>query len=126
MAMPQSVTVLDGDSGCPRLPIVTGQGTALAIVWPGVGAQMRSMCRIVLEAGSATVQLSHPMEAVYYVIAGTGTVIDPSLGETRPVVEGSMVHIEPGTRYSFMAGRSRLEIIGGPCPADAELFRSIY
>jgi quercetin dioxygenase-like cupin family protein len=116
MAMPQSVTVLDGDSGCPRLPIVTGQGTA----------QMRSMCRIVLEAGSATVQLSHPMEAVYYVIAGTGTVIDPSLGETRPVVEGSMVHIEPGTRYSFMAGRSRLEIIGGPCPADAELFRSIY
>jgi mannose-6-phosphate isomerase-like protein (cupin superfamily) len=126
MAVPQSVTVLDGDSGCPRLPIVRGEGTALAIVWPGMGAQMRSMCRIVLEAASATVQLSHPMEAVYYVIAGTGSVIDASLGETRPVVEGSMIHIEPGTHYSFLAGQSGLEIIGGPCPADAELFRSIY
>jgi len=124
MAKPP-VTVLDGDDRCPRLPLVRGNGKALAVVWPGVGAQMRSMCRIVLESRSATVQLSHPMEAVYYIISGAGTVMDPSLGDARDVVEGSMIHIEPGTPYAFMAGQSGLEIIGGPCPADPELFQSI-
>ena len=126
MSSPPRVAVLDADETCPRLPLVAGAGEAYAVVWPGVGATMRSMHRISLQPKSATIRMRHPMEAVYYVIAGTGTVIDPSLGETRPVVEGSMVHIEPGTRYSFVAGRSRLEIIGGPCPADAELFRTIY
>jgi quercetin dioxygenase-like cupin family protein len=125
MAKPPPVTVLDGDDRCPRLPIVKGDGKALAVVWPGVGAQMRSMSRIVLESGSATVQLSHPMEAVYYIISGAGAVLDPSVGDARDVVEGSMIHIEPRTRYAFMAGQSGLEIIGGPCPADPELFRSI-
>lgn len=125
MAKLPPVTVLDGDDRCPRLPIVRGDGKALAIVWPGVGAQMRSMCRIVLKSGSATVQLCHPMEAVYYVIDGDGTVSDPSVGDARDVVEGSIIHIEPGTRYAFTAGQSGLEIVGGPCPADPELFRSI-
>jgi quercetin dioxygenase-like cupin family protein len=125
MAAPPSVTVLDGDDRCPRLPIVRGDGRALAVVWPGVGAQMRSMCRIVLGSGSSTMQLSHPMEAVYYVIEGAGTVTDPSVGDRREVVEGSMVHIEPGTRYAFTAGPPGLELIGGPCPADPVLFGPI-
>src|SRR5262245_26030330 len=100
MAKPSPVTVLDSDDRCPRLPIVKGDGKALAVVWPGVGAKMRSMCRIALESGSSTVQLSHPMEAVYYVIEGAGTVTDASAGAMRNIVEGSMIHIEPGTRYA--------------------------
>jgi len=125
MAKPPPVTVLDSDDRCPRLPIVRGDGKALAVVWPGVGAEMRSMCRIVLESGSSTAQLSHPMEAVYYVIEGAGTVKDPSAGSARDVIEGSMIHIEPGTLYAFTAGQKGLELIGGPCPADPELFRTI-
>lgn len=126
--MPRSgrVAVLDADGACPRLPIVVGGGEALAVVWPRMGAEMRSMNRIRLDAGSATVRLKHPMEAVYYVIAGTGSAIDPDTGEAEALMAGSMIHIEPGTAYSFAADRAeKIELIGGPCPVDHALYDSL-
>lgn len=123
--MADRVAVLDADEKCPQLPLVSGEGEAFAFVWPGVGANMRSMHRITLRPGSATVPLRHPMEAVYYVIAGDGVMRDPDNGTSDPVVEGSMIHIEPDTAYVCVAGRTGMELIGGPCPADPELYRSL-
>lgn len=125
MPILERVSVLDANDRCPRLPIVAGAGEAFAVVWPGVGAKMRSMHRISLRPGSATVRMNHAMEAVYYVISGEGAVRDPDAGDASPLVEGSMIHIEPGTAYVCEAGGGGMELIGGPCPADPEFYGHI-
>jgi quercetin dioxygenase-like cupin family protein len=122
MSEVKAVRILDAGASCPELPIVDGDGIARAVVWPGVGAELRSMHRIRLAAGARTVALRHPMEAVYYVINGSGTALDPDAATGQPLIEGSMVHIEPGTAYLFRAGPEGLEILGGPCPADASMY----
>ncbi|MGI9491460.1 MAG: cupin domain-containing protein [Geminicoccaceae bacterium] len=116
------VQVLACKDDCPELPIVQGDGRARAVVWPGVGASMRSMHHIRLEPSAGTCDQSHPMEAVYYVMAGSGQVFDPNEGEADPIVEGSMVHIEPGTTYRFEAGPDGMVLLGGPCPVDPSLY----
>ena len=119
------VAVLDANETCPRLPLVAGEGEAYAVVWPGVGATMRSMHRISLKPGSATIRMRHPMEAVYYVMAGGGTMRDPDTGTAEPVKEGSMIHVEPGTAYIAEASAAGLELIGGPCPPDPDSYRGL-
>ena len=123
MALSDTVRVLSSGPQCPGLALVEGAGAAHAIVWPGVGAKLRSMHRITLGSRSRTVGQSHSMEAVYYVIAGSGSVAAPSCGAGQPLVVGSMVHVEPGTAYQFKADASGLELVGGPCPADPALYR---
>jgi quercetin dioxygenase-like cupin family protein len=118
------VSVFDADGRCPRLPIVNG-GEAYAVVWPGVGAEMRSMNRISLKPGGSTIRLSHPMEAVYYVMDGDGTVSDPDAGTSDALVTGSMIHVEPGTAYVYKAGGKGMELVGGPCPADPALYAAL-
>jgi quercetin dioxygenase-like cupin family protein len=103
-----------------RLPIVEATGRAWAVIWPGTGAQFRSLHRVSLAAGGSTLPLRHPGEAVYYVLAGQGAVRDAA-GTAHPLLEGSMVHIAPQGGYRFDAGAS-LELIGGPCPADPALY----
>jgi quercetin dioxygenase-like cupin family protein len=103
---------------------VSGAGEARAVVWPGTGASLRSMQRISLGSGSRTHELVHPSEAVYYVIAGSGHVSEPG-GQGEEVVEGSMVLIETGTRYAFVAGAAGMEFVGGPCPADPSLYEGV-
>lgn len=122
MANLQQVRVLKDDENCPELPIVESNGNAWAVVWPGVGAELRSIHHISLQSVGRTIELSHPMEAVYYVMSGTATAIDPDAGIGHDMVEGSMAHIEPGTRYLFEAGDQGAEIIGGPCPADHTMY----
>ena len=109
----------------PELPIVEGGGSARAIVWPGVGAEIRSMHRISLDAGARTAELHHPMEAVYYVIAGGGSVGDRRAGAATALVEGSMIFVEPDTPYVVEAGADGLEVLGGPCPPDPRLYANL-
>jgi mannose-6-phosphate isomerase-like protein (cupin superfamily) len=118
------VEVLRGDAG-PELPLVEGGGSARAIVWPGTGARLRSMHRIELDHGAGTRALSHPSEAVYYVIAGAGEVSDEAAGTSEPLVAGSMVLVERGTPYMFTAGASGLDLVGGPAPADPALYKGL-
>jgi mannose-6-phosphate isomerase-like protein (cupin superfamily) len=117
----ERVQVLDAAAG-PELPIVESGGRAHAVVWPGVGAELRSMHRIALDAGGATVELHHPSEAVYYVVGGSGEVIDPGEGSATPIRPGSMVHADPGSAYRFRAGPEGLELVGGPSPPDPALY----
>jgi mannose-6-phosphate isomerase-like protein (cupin superfamily) len=62
---------------------------------------------------------------VYYVIRGDGTVRDPDGGDGQRLVEGSMIHVEPGTAYRFEAGGAGILLLGGPCPADPALYEQI-
>ena len=116
------VTIFRDDENCPGLPIVERGGSARAVIWPGVGAVLRSMHRISLQRGGRTVELEHPSEAVYYLIEGSAAALDLSGGARHSLATGSMAHIDPGTRYVFEAGAEGAEIIGGPCPADRRLY----
>ena len=118
----REVRVLDDGEACPELPIIEGEGIARAIVWPGVGAELRSMNRISLPAGCRTVELRHPMEAVYYIMGGGGVVLDTAGRVEQSLVEGSMVHVEPDTAYLFEAGPDGVELLGGACPADPSMY----
>ena len=114
--------VLTLDDNCPALKLVEGDGRAVALVWPGTGATQRSMHHIALHPGDHTVKQRHAQEAVYYVKAGAGIVLDPDAGTRDDLVEGSMIHIEPGTAYRFAAGAGGMELLGGPCPPDPSLY----
>jgi quercetin dioxygenase-like cupin family protein len=116
-----AVAILDGSAG-PKLDIVDGAGEARAIIWPGTGARARALHHLWLEAGARTVQLRHPGEAVYYVVAGQGSVSDESSGERHPLREGSMFHVDAGTSYVAKAGDHGMELVGGPAPVDPQLY----
>jgi quercetin dioxygenase-like cupin family protein len=100
----------------PAIDLVEGEGSARALVWPGIGAAFRSMHLISLGAGARTRRQRHPDEAVYYVLGGGGSVGDEQLEE------GSMVHVGPRAAYVFEAGADGLELIGGPSPPDSALY----
>jgi hypothetical protein len=121
MAGADEIQVLDLGAG-PALAIVEGDGAARAVVWPGVGATRRSLHTISLAAGAQTIELCHPSEAVYYAAAGTGAALDTSSGEEQKLVMGAMVHVDAGTAYVLRAGAGGLELLGGPSPADAQLY----
>ncbi len=119
------VQILDSGETCPKLPLVEGTGEARAVVWPGVGATMRSFHRISMANGARTVELTHPMEAVYYVISGTAAALDLSDGTRHALTAGSFAHVEPATPYVIKAGSGGAEIIGGPCPPDRAIYEHV-
>jgi quercetin dioxygenase-like cupin family protein len=116
------VQVLPLRGAGPSLPVLAGDGSARAVIWPGTGAAARSVHLIQLAPSSETVRLEHPAESVYYVLDGSGTVAGDGPAAATPLVPGSMVHMGPGTGYLFSAGPSGLEIVGGPCPPDPALY----
>lgn len=116
------VVILDAGPTCPELPLLeAGGGAARAVVWPGVGATLRTFHRLRLRPGGRTRLLRHDGEAVYYVVRGHARAHDGA-GPDHPVGPGSMVHIEAGTAYAFHAGDEGCEIVGGPCPNDPQLY----
>lgn len=119
------VKVLDADDRCPLLPLVDGQGYARAVIWPGVGAEQRSMHLFSLEGGSKTVEMSHASEATYYVIDGAAISIDRSDGSEQHAEAGSMIFVEPLTPYVISASDSGVRFVGGPCPPDPRLYEGL-
>lgn len=117
------VVVVDAKDG-PELPIVAGEGTALAVIWPGMGARLRSMHRISLGPGARTVQTTHGSDAVYYVIVGGGEACDRDLDDVSAIVSGSMVHVDAGTAYELIAGPEGMELVGGPSPGDPSMYEA--
>lgn len=116
------VVILDGGPTCQTLPLVEdGGGVAHAVVWPGVGAFQRTFHRFRLEPLGRTRAQRHEGEAVYYVVRGQAVVRDHD-GAAHELREGSMVHVDGGTRYTFEAGDAGSEIVGGPCPSDPNLY----
>jgi quercetin dioxygenase-like cupin family protein len=110
-----------GWSGGESVDIVDGAGEARVLVGPHMGARHRTMCVAVLEPGSATAELSHPSEAVWYVVEGEGEAVRED-GRPLALETGAMVHVGPGSRYRLSAARdSGLRLVGGPSPPDPAL-----
>jgi quercetin dioxygenase-like cupin family protein len=124
MTTPEEIQVLSLDQG-PVLPIVDGAGSAHAVIWPGMGAELRSIHRIELAHGARTITLRHPAEAVYYVIEGSGHAFDLDAGQQQALRPGSMVHIEPETTYALGADERGILLVGGPSPPDPALYEGL-
>lgn len=118
------VQVLTPSQPRPHLDIIEKDGVAEAVVWPGMGAQARSLHRILLDHGGRTVSLQHKSDAVYFVARGSATIVDELSGEDQSLVAGAMVHIDAGDVYRFV-GLTATEIIGGACPPDPDLYRHL-
>jgi quercetin dioxygenase-like cupin family protein len=118
------VNVIKGSEPGPEIAIVESGGSARAVIWPGSGAEHRSMNLISLEPGGQTIELRHPSESVYHVTEGDGTMVDHEAGARHEVITGSMLFIEAETPYSFTAGPSGALLLGGPCPPDPDLYPS--
>ncbi|MPZ68201.1 MAG: hypothetical protein GEU71_01560 [Actinobacteria bacterium] len=123
--MEVKVQIVDTDESCPSLPLVDGDGYARAVIWPGIGAHLRSMHLIHLNSGAQTKEQRHPMEAVYYVIEGDAIAIDPSNGSSQVATQGSMIFVEPDTSYEIHATSMTAKIVGGPCPPDPHLYEHL-
>jgi quercetin dioxygenase-like cupin family protein len=121
MATSEEIQVVPLEQG-PALDIVDGEGRAHAVIWPGMGAQLRSLHRIELAAGAKTRAMRHPSEAVYYVISGSGEALDVGEGGAQPMRPGSMAHVHAGTTYLFAAGPEGISLVGGPSPPDPALY----
>lgn len=123
--MSESIQVIDSVHS-QEIPIVDGVGNAKVVIWPGMGARYRSFQVINLGENSRTVQLCHPeSDAAYYVLKGQGSIFDIATGESHELGEGGMVHIDAKDRYRFVASPSGMELLGGPCPADASLYTGL-
>ena len=115
--------VLAVDRDFILLPLVDGpSGEVRAVVWPGMGAQHRSMHHIRLPARAATFVHRHPSEAVYYAIRGTGAIEDLDAGTSHALRAGAFAHISPDLRYRIVAGDAELVCVGGPCPPDPAIY----
>lgn len=119
------VKVLPLRGAGPLLPIVGGEGSARAVIWPGIGATQRSIHLIQLAPSSGTIRLEHPAESVYYILEGSGTVVGDGPSEATRLTPGSMVHVGPGTGYRFAADGGGLEVVGGPCPSDPAVYGDV-
>jgi quercetin dioxygenase-like cupin family protein len=113
------VEVLNEAAG-ERIEIVDGEGDAVQIVGPNMGAAHRTMAIARLAPGSATVPLRHASEAVWYVVEGSG-LAEPDGREALPLETGAMVHVAPGASYRLRANADEaMRILGGPSPPDAD------
>jgi mannose-6-phosphate isomerase-like protein (cupin superfamily) len=123
---PNTVRVIDSAVDCPELPLVIGEGTAKAVIWPGIGAGHRTLQVIELLHHAKTIDLRHDSDSAYYVAKGLGIIVDVKTGEQSALTEGSMIHIDRGDTYRFEATASAgMKILGGPCPADSSLYAQL-
>jgi quercetin dioxygenase-like cupin family protein len=115
--MSKGIDVISAATGRP-FDLPAGEG--YVVVGPHSGAEYRTMAVVRLADGEATPTMTHPDEAVWYVVRGGGTARPEDGGELE-LDEGSMVHAEPGAAYALAAGAAGLEVIGGPAPPDPDL-----
>jgi quercetin dioxygenase-like cupin family protein len=113
--------VLTPEQWGPNLGLIRG-GTWREIVGPRVDARRRSLHHLELGAASTTVELAHSGEAVYYVVDGAATVVEHLLATQvrHELVEGSMFHVAPGSRYAVESAEGA-RLVGGPSPVDPTL-----
>ncbi|PZQ48206.1 MAG: hypothetical protein DI556_15410 [Rhodovulum sulfidophilum] len=116
------VQVLDTAVTRKPLPIVTGEGSAYAVLGPENGATYRTVNILELGSGARTVDLRHRYECVYYIAAGAGLIRDLADGAATDLAEGSMIHIGAEDAYRLEAGQAGMTAIGGTVPADPALY----
>lgn len=119
----QTVRVIDSAAETQEIALVEGDGNAKVVLWPGNGGQFRSFQLLTLGRGSQTIVMNHASDCVYYVIEGSGSVIDLGSEQVSPLAEGSMIHIDSGDSYRLRADSGDpMRVLGGPCPPDQALY----
>ena len=116
------VRVFDAATDGVPLPLISRQ--ARLIVWPGSGAKIASMNRVVLEPGEANVPHTHAeSEDTIFVIEGRGSVRDFDHDLVLPVDAGCVIHVPEGIKHAVSA-ETRMVSVGGPCPPDLAMLRA--
>ncbi|WP_349269112.1 cupin domain-containing protein [Mycolicibacterium parafortuitum] len=116
---PAGMRVITREQWGPDQGLLTG-GTWREIVGPRAGAECRGLYDLQFDEDGETTQLTHTSEAAYYVVGGVGTVVHGTDGGSQDLVEGSMVHVRPGTPYRLI-GLAGTRIVGGPCPSGSPI-----
>jgi len=100
---------------------------ARLVVWPGTGAETANMNYVRMQPGEANVPHVHrSSEDTIFVLEGEGTVADLSNGFELPFHAGQVIHVPPGLEHQVRGDRgAEVVSVGGPCPADIELFTAI-
>jgi quercetin dioxygenase-like cupin family protein len=98
------------------LPIVVGRGHAIAMVGRHTGARHRTINRVELTPGAATVPSHHAGEAVYLVAVGEAD-LELGDGTLHHMRARSIVYVPTAIPYRFLA-RTPVLLYGGPCPPD--------
>lgn len=115
-----AVIVIPAGVYATELDLVSGGGTYREMVGPACGAIERSLHDVVLEPSARVEPLTHPGDAVYYVVTGTATVTDVNGGGSADLTTGAMVHIAGGSTYQ-LSSTDGARLVGGPSPVDPGL-----
>ena len=82
-----------------------------------IGAPAMIACRWVIEPGAQGPELVQgEVDQLLYVIQGNGLAIVD--GQEFPLDDESVLWVEPGERYHFVAGENGLEILQGYAPGE--------
>lgn len=119
-----ALSVFHRDRPSAKLPMIAKD--ARLVVWPGVGAETANMNYVDMQAGEENTPHAHSVsEDTIYVLDGEGTVEDLTNGVVLSFAAGDVVHVPPGVRHAVKANLgSRVESVGGPCPADSGLLNA--
>ena len=83
-----------------------------------IGAPAMVARRWLFDPGARGPELTHgEVDQLLYVIRGSGTATVN--GEDMPLTHESVLWLEPGDRYQFIAGPDGLEILQGYAPGNA-------
>jgi quercetin dioxygenase-like cupin family protein len=117
-----AVRVFHRDRPDERMPMIASD--ARLVVWPGVGAQTANMNYVRMQPGEQNVPHTHrSSEDTIFVLEGEGTVADLSNGLELPFQAGQAIHVPAGIEHQVRGDRgAEVVSVGGPCPADIELF----
>ena len=99
---------------------------ARLVVWPGVGAETANMNYVDMQPGERNVPHVHSeSEDTIFILDGRGTIDDLTNDSRLEFEAGQVVHVPVGVWHSVTADRgSRIESVGGPCPADYVMLRA--
>jgi quercetin dioxygenase-like cupin family protein len=100
--------------------IVSEGGTYREMVGSACGATERSLYEVVLPPSGRVQPLTHPGDAVYYVVSGTATVTGFNADESSELTPGAMVHVAGGSTYQ-LSSTDGARLVGGPSPVDPGL-----
>lgn len=107
------------------MPIIAKD--ARLVVWPGVGAETANMNYVDMQPGEENVPHIHSRsEDTIYILRGKGTIEDYDNDQCLTFQAGQVIHVPVGLKHAVRADRgSRIESVGGPCPADYDMLRLV-
>ncbi len=119
------IRVFHRDQSDLLLPMIAKD--ARLVVWPGVGADSANMNYVDMQPGERNTPHFHRVsEDTIFILDGKGSITDFDHDLVLPFEAGQVVHVPVGVRHAVAADRaSRIESVGGPCPADLDMLRAV-